>query len=146
MSATLKGRAVKWSIGGITFTAGIVSATNPAFPQSARFNRGSKMTEVVDDDGVLRTQIFHGFKKTLSMTVIPAAPTNSASAANSSADAYMPAPGTTITAVDASGTVIDASYNLISASQSRSVEGVVSIDLELEQGDEGNDLTTAAAA
>lgn len=145
MSATLKGRAVVWSISGITMTAGIVTATNPDFPQSARFQRGSEKTEIKDDGGVIRTQVFHGFKKTLSLSVIPCDAAVSIAGARSSMDAHMPAPGTTITIVDAGGTLIDSSYNLISATQNRSVDGVATLDLEMEQGDESNDLTTAVA-
>jgi len=142
--ATIKGKAVVWSIGGITFTAGIVSGSNPEFVQSARFNRGSEKTEIKDDGGVIRTQVFHGFKKTLSITVVPSGASTIANA-QASADAHTPAPGTTITVVDAAGTVIDASYNLISATQNRSVDGVATVDLELEQGDESNDLTVAVS-
>jgi hypothetical protein len=145
MAATIKGRAIVWSIGGITMTAGIVTASNPNFTQSARITRGSNKTEVVDDGGTIRTQVFHGFKKTLSMSVIPADTAQSQSGARTSADAHTLVAGTTITVVDAAGTVIDASYNLISATQNRSVEGVATVDLELEQGDEGVDLTLAVA-
>lgn len=134
-----------WSIGGITFTAGIVTASNPNFPQSARFQRGSEKTEIKDDDGIIRTQVFHGKKKTLSMTVIPCDAGATISGARTSADAHTLAPGTTITVVDAAGTLIDASYNLINSTQNRSVDGVVTIDLELEQGDESNDLTTSVS-
>lgn len=143
--ATLKGRAVVWSIGGITFTAGIVSASNPDFPQSARLNRGSNKGEIIDDGGTIRTQVFHGFKKTLSMTVIPCDTAASISGARTSMDAHLPQAGTTITVVDAAGTLIDASYNLVSSTQNRSVDGPATVDLEMEQGDEGNDLTTAVA-
>lgn len=145
MSATIKGRAVVWSISGITMTAGIVTASNPNFPQSARVQRGSEKSEIKDDGGVIRTQVFHGFKKTLSLSVIPCDAAASISGARTSMDAHMPAPGTTITVVDAAGTIIDASYNLVSATQNRSVDGVATLDLEMEQGDEGNDLTTAVA-
>lgn len=145
--ATIKGRGVVWSIGGITFTAGIVSSSAAEFVQSARFNRGSEKAEIKDDGGIIRTQVFHGFKKTLSLSVVPAAlsGTNTVANAQASADAHTPAPGTTITVVDGAGTVIDASYNLISATQNRAVDGVATIDLELEQGDESNDLTVAVS-
>lgn len=155
MAATIKGRAVVWSIGGITMTAGIVSGTTPEFIQSARVQRGSDKTEIKDDGGVIRTQVFHGFKKSLSLSVIPCDAGASIAGARTSADGHLPAPGTTITVVDASGTIIDASYNLISATQNRSVDGVASVDLEMEQGDDRtaaaptvveNDLTTATTA
>jgi len=141
MSAVIKGVGVVWSVGAITFTAGIVSATNAGYTQSARFSRNSEKTEIKDNGGVIRAQVFHGFKKTLSMTIVPQG--TSIANARSSMDAHCLAPGTTITVVDDSGTLIDASYNLISATQNRTVDGVATIDLELEQGDESNDLTTA---
>jgi hypothetical protein len=145
MSATLKGRAVVWSISGITMTAGIVTASNPNFPQSARVQRGSEKTEIKDDGGTIRTQVFHGFKKTLSMSVIPCDSALSLSGARASMDAHMPQPGTTITVVDAGGTIIDGNYNLVSATQNRSIDGVSTLDLEMEQGDEGFDLTGVVA-
>lgn len=145
MAAVLKGRAVVWSIGGITFTAGIVSGTTPEFVQSARIQRGSEKTEIKDDGGIIRTQVFHGFKKTLSISVVPCDAAVAISGARTSMDSHTPTAGTTITVADAAGTVIDASYNLISATQNRSIDGVGTVDLELEQGDEGNDLTTAVA-
>lgn len=145
MSAVLKGRAVVWSMSGITMTAGIVTGTTPDFPQSLRIQRGSEKTEIKDDGGIIRTQVFHGFKKTLSLSVIPCDAAAAISGARTSADAHTLTPGTTITVVDAGGTIIDASYNLISATQNRSVDGVATVDLELEQGDESNDLTTAVA-
>ena len=146
MSATLKGRAVVWSISGITMTAGIVNASNPNFPQSARFQRTAEKTEIKDDGGTIRTQVFHGFKRTLSLSVIPCDAALSISGARTSVDAHLPQPGTTITIVDNGGTTIDGSYNLISCTQNRSIDGVATIDLEMEQGDDGsNDLTGAVA-
>lgn len=145
MAAIVKGRGILWSTGGITYTAGIVSATNPDFPQSARFARTSDKAEVRDNGGIIRTQVFHGFKKTLSLTVVPCAlsGTNTLANAQSSVDAHTIAPGTTVTVVDDSGTLIDGSYNVISSTQNRTVDGVATVDLELENGDESNDLTTA---
>jgi hypothetical protein len=145
MSATLKGRAVVWSISGVTMTAGIVTDTNPNFPQSARVQRGSEKTEIKDDGGTIRTQVFHGFKKTLSMSVIPCSAALSLSGARDSMDAHMPQPGTTITVLDAGGTIITGNYNLVSATQNRSIDGVATLDLEMEQGDEGFDLTGVVA-
>lgn len=143
MSATIKGVGIVWSVGGVTFTAGIVSATNASLPQSLTFTRGSEKSEIKDNGGTIRTQVFHGFKKTLSITVVPSG--TSVANARSSQDAHLIAPGTTVTVVDDSGTLIDASYNLISSRLNRSVDGVAAIDLELEQGDESNDLTTAVS-
>lgn len=131
-----------WSVGAIAFTAGIISGTNSNLTQSARVARTSDKAEVKDAGGVIQAVIFHGFKKTLSLTVVP----NGTTIANarSSGDAYMPSPGTTISITDDSGTIIDDNYNCISATQNRTVDGVMTIDLELEAGDEGVELAGAA--
>lgn len=145
--ATIKGRAIVWSSGGITFTAGIVSSTNPDLVQSVRMNRASDKSEIKDDGGVIKTVVFSAFKKALSITVVPCAlsGTNTIANAQSSADAHLPKPGTTVTVVDGAGTIIDDSYNVINATQNRSVDGPATADLELEQGDESIDLTTAVS-
>lgn len=148
MSATLKGRAAVWSIGGIAFTAGIISANTPEFPQSLRFNRTSNKTNLVDDGGTIRGQVFHGFMKTMTITVIPCDAAQSLAGARSSMEAHLPQPGTKITITDASGpsdAMIDGSYNLINATQNRGITDYGSVDLELEQSDEGLDLTAAVA-
>jgi len=145
MSAVLRGRAVVFSIGGVTMTAGIINASSPDFPQSLRFQRNSEKKEVMDTGGTIRTQIFHTFKKTLSLTVVPADIGPNQSAAFDSMDNHCITPGTKVTVVDASGAVIDGSYNLTSMTQNRSVDGVATVDLEMEQGDEGVDLTLAVS-
>lgn len=145
MSAVLKGRAVKWSVGTIACTAGIVSASSAHFTQSVTTNRTSEKANIKDTGGVVQAQVFHGFMKTLSLTVVPCAlsGTNTIANAVSSSDAWMPAPGTLITITDDSGTIIDDNYNVISAREGRTVDGVATVDLELEAGDEGVELATA---
>jgi len=140
-----KGRAIVWSVGALVFTAGIVSETAGGFVQSARVSRQSEKADIKDDGGVIRTQIFHGFTKTLSMTVVPSAVTGTNTEANAqaSADSHTIAPGMTVTITDDSGTIIDDNYNVISSVQSRTVDGVASIDLELEAGDEGVEIASA---
>jgi hypothetical protein len=135
--ATIKGKGVVWSTGGITYSAGI---TGSDFPQSVSVNRASDKAEVKDNQGVIRAVIFSGFKKTVSITCIPQAA--DISGAQTSLDGHMPQAGTLVTVVDDSGTIIDGSYNVISAKQSRTVDGVAIIDLELEGSDEGVDITT----
>lgn len=148
MSAVLKGRAVKWSVGSVTFTAGIVSATNPSFIQSTTLNRTSEKTNIKDTGGVVTSQVFHGFMKQLSVTAIPCSlsGTNTVANADLSADAWLPSPSTlvTITETGSVGTqAIEDNYNVISAREGRTVDGVLTIDLELEAGDEGVELATA---
>lgn len=144
MAAVIKGTAVKWSVGAIAFTAGIISGTNANFTQSARITRTSEKANIKDNGGTVKTQVFHGFMKTLSLSVVPSGST--IIAANSSSDAYLPSPGTLITITDDSGTIIDDNYNVISCTENRTVDGVATIDLELEAGDEGTELATAAVS
>jgi hypothetical protein len=142
MSAVLKGMGIVWSEGGITFTAGIVSATNLSLPQSANFSRTSEKTDIKGNGGTVLGQVFHGFKKVLSITVIPYHATTIAGAITSK-DAHVLKPGTTITVADASGTLMDDSYNLLSSREGRTVDGVVTVDLEMETSDESVTLTSA---
>ena len=53
------------------------------------------------------------------------------------------APGTLVTVTDLNGTTIDDNYNVLSATENLTVDGVMTIDLELEAGDEGTELATA---
>jgi len=141
--AAIKGRAVVWSVGAITYTAGIVVGTGDAFTQSIAVTRTSEKAEVKDNQGIIRSQIFSAFKKTLTITVVPAGGSgaNTLAIARATADVFLLQAGTLITVVDDSGTTIDASYNLISARENRTVDGAATIDLELEAGDEGVDVT-----
>lgn len=143
MAAVIKGRAVKWSVGGVTFTAGIVSATNAHFTQSFDMQRTSDKALIKDTGGTVKTAVFHGFMKTISMNVVPQADT--IANAITSLDAFLLAPGTLITVVDSTGTIADGDYNLISAKEGRTVDGVCTIDLELEKGDEGENITNLVA-
>jgi hypothetical protein len=143
MSANIKGRAVAWSIGGVTFTAGIVSATNASMPQSARLARTAEEAVIKDDGATIRAMIYHGKRKSFSVTVVPYGA--NIAGASTSADAHLIEPGTTITVADATGAIADGDYNLVSATENRTVDGVRMIDLELTKGDEGVDTTTLAS-
>jgi len=140
MAAAIKGTGVVWSVGAIVFTAGIVRAATDGYPQTVSFSRASEKVEVKDNGGTIKAGIFSAFKKTATITVVPAGST--VANARTSADTYMPATGTTVSLTDDSGTILDGTYNLISSRANRTVDGVETIDLELETGDEGNDITT----
>lgn len=141
--AAIKGKAVIWSVGAITYSAGIVVGNGALFTQSVAFSRTSDKAEVKDNQGVIKAVVFSGFKKVLSITVVPAGGgTNTIASAQATGDVTTLQAGTLITVADDSGTLIDASYNLISARQNRTVDGVTTIDLELEGSDEGADITT----
>lgn len=147
MAAVVKGRGVQFSCGGVTYTAGIVSATNADFPQKIDVSRTSEKAEVKDTGGTIRAVVFSAFKKMASITVVPCSlsGTNTIANAETSIDAHTLQAGTAITVVDANGTVLDATYNLISAKQGRTVNGVTTVDLELETSDEGIDITTVVS-
>lgn len=140
MSAVQKGAGAVWSIGGVTFTAGIISASTPGAVQSVDGSRTSEKAMLKNDGGTIRGLVFHGFMKTVTITVIPYGTT--LANGQSSADAWLPQPGTAVTLVDASGTILDGTYNVISARQKRTVDGYLAADLDLETSDEGIDLTT----
>lgn len=143
MSALIKGNGIIWSVGGITFTAGIVSATNAAFQQSQRMSRSSEKSEIKGTDGEIKAQVFHGFRKQLSIQVAPNHATT-LTGARASAEAWMPKPGTKITVADSGGEFAIAAdnYNCLSADQARTVDAVGLIDLVLEAGDESTELAT----
>lgn len=145
MSATIKGRPVVFSTGAIVLTVG-TALTN--LTQSLTFNRQSDKAEVKDGTkgGAIVTQIFHAFKKTLSLTVIPASADTTLAGAVTASDAHLIRPGVTATITDDKSTQTDASYNVISSRMSRTVDGVETVDLELEQSDDpvdAIDLTVA---
>jgi len=148
MSAVIKGLGVMWSVQDVTFTAGIVSGSNDQLFQSLRFSRSADKTNLKTFEGTVVGQVFSGFKRSLSLTVIPVSAVSQAGAITS-ANAHQLKPGTTIKVVDASSDSIGGAsgveYNLISSRQSRTVDGVATIEMELQQGDEGTSITTAVA-
>lgn len=151
MSAVIKGVGVVWSVGDIQYTGGIVSG-NPntaGAVQSLRVSRTSEKAIIKDNGGIARAAVFSGFMQTLSLTIVPRG--SSIANAQTAADNHMidaaagsgtSIVGRAVTLVDANGTIVDGAYNCISATQNRSVDGVATIDIELEKGDEGNDITT----
>ncbi len=143
MSEIITGRAVVWSVGSLTMTGEILSGTNPHFLQSLRFSRTGNKTDIMDDGGTVRAQVFSSRKKTLSITVIPCdVPTTGTKAgARASMEEYCPELGSQVTIVDSFGALLDASFNVVGVTQNRSVDGVATIDLELETSDEGVDFT-----
>ena len=148
MATIQRGLGVVYSIGSIVFTAGIAhSATVLSNIQSLNVARESEMTEL-KQNGKIVTQVFHGFMKKLSMTIIPAS--TSVAGAKSSVELHMTDAensaasiiGARLTITDDLGNIVDDTYNVVSATESRTVEGVVTIDLECEASDEGANITT----
>lgn len=142
MSATIKGTAVVWSTGNITFAAGITSAS---MVQSMRYGRTAEATEIKDYSGQINTVVLHGGMKTVSVTVVPTGAT--IAAAVTAKESYLPAPGTMVTLADESGlpgnNQIVQNWIVNSATENRTVDGVVTIDLELENSADSDISTTA---
>jgi hypothetical protein len=144
MSAEIqKGKAVIWSIGTLVFTGGIASVTAKFLPQKFDFNRSSQKTEIKGLDGGTQAVVFSDFKKSISITVVPSSTT--LTLAKASGDLWLPKPGTSVTITDTESTLTGATYNVNSSKQGRTVDGVVTADLELETSDDGYDITTLIA-
>lgn len=139
MSADIKGTAVAWSTGGIVFAAGITASS---MVQSMRYQRGSELTEIKDTTGQIKTMVFHGGMKTISITVIPTGA--SIAAAVTAKESYIPAPGTQIAITDDSATQIQQNWIVVNATEGRTVDGAVTIDLELENSSDA-DISASAA-
>ncbi len=109
MAAVIKGRGFVWSTGGLTFTVGIVSATNAAFFESFSFKRTASNYKLKDDNAATIGEAFFDPMAQFSCDVVPVSlsGTNTIANAQTSVDAYVPAPGTALTLVDASGTSLD---------------------------------------
>ena len=141
MSADIKGTAVVWSTGGITFTAGIAGGS---MVQSLNYGTESELTELKDTTGIIAAMVFHGYQKRVSMSVIPTGA--SIAAAVVAKETYLPSPGTAVTIADASGAgnQVDQNWIVVTATENRTVDGVVTIDLELENAEA--DISASASA
>ena len=150
MAATIRGIGVVWSTGGVTFAgvgSGILSSTDPMLPQSLRYTRTAENTKIKSANGDIVSAVFHGFKKQLSLTVIPsgAAGAGALTDAWTSKEAHLVNPGTKVTIDDDSGsTQIEQNWLVISAKENRTVDGAVTIDMELVNAE--SDISTAIAA
>ena len=147
MAEIQKGIAVRWGVAGISFT-GITLTTDASKIQSLEFNRTSDKKDVPDSSGETAGQIFYNHKKSITLSVIPASTTGATiTAANANILAWLPSPGTTLTAADTAGAFIDASsaaeYNVLSAKARMSNDNVVMCDLEIERFD-ANSVTGTA--
>lgn len=144
MAEVQKGFGVVWGTGTLTVTGGILSGTTTAAVQTITLTRNSEKTNIKTIGGEVAAQVFHGFMKTASVTVIPSGTTIALAATSS--DSWMPKPGTAVTLADSYGTLLDDNWNVISARQGRTVDGAATVDLELEAGDENTELAGSAIA
>jgi hypothetical protein len=149
MSAVQKGAGVVWSVGAITYAGSItaVAAGEDPLTQSIAHTRTSNKVDFKTTGGTIVGCVLSNLKKTLKISVIPASTTATPTIAEaqSLADKLMPQAGTTVTITDDLGTTIDGDYNCIAATQNRTVDGIVIIEMELEGSDEGIDITTAVS-
>ena len=144
MASVQKGKAVVWSVGSNTITGGILSATTTSLPQSLSVSRTGDSKRVMDNDGTIRAVIYHSFMKRGSMSVVPDA--SATTSVGTALDGWLPTIGSGITVVDGTygSTVLGDSYNITSATHNRTVDGVGTVDVEFEAGDEGVELAGTA--
>ena len=148
MAAVIKGTGVVWSVGEITFAAGgVITATagTDHLTQSATFERTSEVARIKDTGGTVKTVVFSGNMKTLRITVVPAG--SSITNAIASGREFMPALGGLVKVTDSNGSLAstETNYYVLNATQNRTVDGTMTIDLVLENGDEGTDLSSTVS-
>ena len=150
--AVTKGVGVVFNCGAITFTAGITSSSSVAnLCQSIRLTRSADNVKIKDSGGAVKAMVLSGFMKQLAINIVPhggsslAAGIVSMDTHMSSGGAVNTLVGAKVTVVDAGGTLCDGDWCCTNAVQGRTVDGVATVDIELEQSDEGNDLATTIA-
>lgn len=153
MSA-LRGIAVITGAAGLTFTAGIVSATSPGHNQSISHSREADHHYVKNGSGDSVADYITDRRQMLTISVVPYHATT-ISGARTCNDEYKLQPGTKVTVVDADGASIDGAptgsptpgntsvgdYLLMSVKDNRPNDGNNVLDLELQRWDDNN-LTT----
>lgn len=138
-----------WSVGEITFvgagSAILATAGTDHFTQSATFERTSEVARIKDTAGTVKTVVFSGAMKSLRLTVVPAG--TSIANAIATGREFMPAIGQLVSLTDSNGSLSSSStnYYVLNATQNRTVDGTMTIDLVLENGDEGTDLSSTAS-
>lgn len=145
--STIKGKAFRFSTGGLTFTLGIVSATNAQLFESWSHRKTASNFVLKDDNADRVGEAYSDQISTFSCEVIGVSQSTGSGAiasAQSSVDALSVAPGTKITVVDANGTVLDGSYVLDEAELSATKEGAVAGRLTMHKSDV-NDITATAS-
>lgn len=139
MAATVKGLAIVWAVNGITFTAGIVSATTGAETQSLNLVRSSNRVDIMNDIGETVGEVYVNGKKEITVKAVPSH-ASAISSAQTSADAWTPAPGTKMTIADAEGTIIDGDYNLDEATLDADNQSPRTVTIKMHKFD-ANDVT-----
>ena len=145
--ATIKGIGVVYGVAGLVFTGWHASDPTGKY-QSITLTRDGNETMLNDESDDPAAVVFSGFKKTLSLNVVPAGA--SISVANDNLTKFVPSPGTVVTCADSggSGTVYESTnsgkYLVRSARVSRSNTGLATIDLELFTT-EANDITASVS-
>ncbi len=143
MAADIKGTAVCWSIGGVTYAATGLSGSSMV--QSVRHGRTSESTPIKGSDGDISTLVYHGQMRSLSISVVPSGTAKSDAAASRDSHMNTLVPGLKVVISDNSAgtSALETNWILKSATENRTVDGFTTIDLELENA--ATDLSTSAA-
>ncbi len=130
---------VVWGTGTVTFGGTISSTGNSGhLTQSVTYERSSDVAKIKGSDGTVKSVVFSGKIESFRCSVIPSGSTLAAAA--TSAGSILPAVGAKVTVTDGSGAGGD-DYYCVSATQNRTVDQALTVDLVLERGDEGVDLS-----
>jgi hypothetical protein len=141
--ATIKGKGFRWSTGGLSFTAGVVSGTSKAYFDRWNLKRSADKFILKDDNASRVGEAFYDPIKTFTCAVVPYADDTIANG-QTSVDAWGLAPGTKMTLVDSKGTVIDGDYVLDDAEIIGEKEGAVMVGLTMHKSDD-NDISTTVS-
>lgn len=102
---TFKGKGLRWSTAGHSFTAGVVSGTDTAFWERWGFKRTAQNYVLKDDSAARAGEVYFDPIRTYTCTVVIYG--TSISAAEASVDKWGLAPGLKMVAVDSKGTLLD---------------------------------------
>ena len=143
---TIKGRAVRFSTGGVTFTLGIVTTAGNKLLESWSHKKSATQFVLKDDNADRIGEVYSDELQTFSCEVIGvsnATGTGAIASAQSSEDALSVSPGLKVTIADANGAVLSGSYVIDDAELSATKEGVVSGRLTMHKSST-NDITATA--
>jgi len=133
----IRGTGIIFGHSGHTFSGGVVS-TGMQFG-AMDFTRDCKVLDIPNSQAETIGKVFWDFKKTLRCTMVPSGTSRSAAVAAMAAGVVKA--GVSVTVVSTDG-VIAGTYNLLSAKMSRPPDGLVALDVEMENYDDYDVTTT----
>lgn len=137
--ADLKGKAVLFGTGTLTYSLGItVAGTELPLNQSQTFEQPAEASRIKGDDGEVRTIAITNKRKRYALTIIPAG--TAVADAKALLDRLLLAAGTAVTLADPDSTVTDATHSgkyyvdpEAGGRMTRTPDGAAVIELTLEQ-------------